>query len=264
MRSDPRIGYWISLAIAGVCAIWLLALQGYSDWLYDRLGSGTHAVTFLAIFLLLAGSLVSRLFSSFLTVRNDLRSGRDVLGRWQVDQATWRKFAGPAAAVERKDKLSLLGLMYIFVVLVCGGLALAVPQDAHIFGYIALGIAALVTFAFLLGTRVYTSQLCYRTGEIIVGSRGVSVDGVLHAWDNWLSWPEGAEVIERPVPMLLVGYGYWARYGPQQVSVRMPVMARDLDIAHKAAEQLNALACFGKKRRRKTDTRTGRKQKKPS
>jgi hypothetical protein len=250
MRSDPRIGYWVSLAIAGLSGLWLLSLYGFSDELYERLGSNMHAITFLAIFLLLTGWLVSRLFASFVRIRSELHGGRGVLGRWHVDRATWHKFAGPAETMERKDKLALLGLLYFFIALVCGGLALSVPRDAHIFGYIALGMAVLVTGAFLLGTHIYASQLQYRTGEIIVGRRGVSVDGVLHAWDNWLSWPEGAEVIERPVPMLVVGYGYWTRYGPQHVSVRMPVMAGDLAMAREVKAKVNALATGGAKRGR--------------
>ncbi len=245
MRSDPRIGYWISLGIAGLSGLWLLSLFFVSDELYDRLGMNMHAITFLAIFLLLTGWLVSRLFASFVRIRSELHSGRGVLGRWHVDRQTWRKFAGPAQAMERKDKLALLGMLYVFIVLICGGLALSVPRDAHIFGYIGLGIAALVTGAFLLGTHIYASQLQYRTGEVIVGRRGVSVDGVLHAWDNWLSWPEGGEVIERPVPMLVVGYGFWTRYGPQHVAVRMPLMSSDLDMAREVAAKVTALSTGG-------------------
>ena len=251
MRSDPRIGYWISLGIAGLSGLWLFALWPFSEDMEAFFGMAVHAITFLAIFLLLTGLAVSLLFSGYVRIKSDLAAGRNVLARWHVDRGTWRQFAGPADAMNRSEKTSLLLMLYAFIAVICGGLALAIPKDWHIFGWIALGMAAVVTVAFLLGNRVYERQLVYRTGEIIIGRDGMSVDGVLHVWGNWLSWLEGAEVIERPVKMLIVAYSFWTRYGWQTVTARAPIIAGDIEQMHALARTLNEAAGRMPRRKRK-------------
>jgi hypothetical protein len=85
---------------------------------------------------------------------------------------------------------------------------------------------------------------------VIVGRRGLVVNGVLHVWDTWLSWLEGARVIEAAVPMLQIEYAYWARYGPQSNTVRLPIGPADMQTAVHLADSLNALASAGSPRRR--------------
>jgi hypothetical protein len=140
--------------------------------------------------------------------------------------------------MERGDKQALLLTMYVLIALVCGGLAVAVPDDAAIFGWIAAGIAVIVTAGFLVGQRSFTKQLVYRGGDVIVGRRGALVNGVLHVWDAWLSWLEGASVNDRKPPMLSISYGYWARYGPQIVTVCIPFAPEHISLATEARAAL--------------------------
>ena len=262
MRTDPRVGYLTSLAIAGLAALWLAALWVVSDDLFRLLGMAMHAVTFLAIVLLATGALVALLFRSYVRAKAELVSGTGRLARWQVDAATWQTFAGRAETMDRGEKLGLLLLIWGITAVICGALALAVPRDARIFGAIGIGIAILVGAAFLLGTRVYRRQLEHRTGEVIVGRRGLLVNDVLHVWDTWLSWLEGARVIEASVPMLEVEYAYWARYGPQSITVRLPIGPGDMATARTLAGSLNALASARssrrqRRRRHRRGTRSG-------
>lgn len=251
MRTNPEVGLRFSLGVALLAAAWICAQAIASDALFAQLGYAMHAMTLFAIFLLVSGIAVAMLFRHFARVRRDLMEGRDVLARWTIDAATWSRFVKPAQGMERGEKLGLLLTMYGMIVLVCGGLAIAVPDDAHIFGGIALGIAALVTAGFLLGQRVYATQLQYRGGEVVIGTRGLLVNGVLHVWGAWLSWLEGARVREQPPMMLEISYAFWARYGPQSVAVRIPVSASDLERARVAEAGLNAAAGLRQSARRK-------------
>lgn len=257
VRSDPRIGYYVSLAIAGVSGFWLLSLFFMAETWESVFGYNVHPITFLSIFLLLTGLAVSQLFRGYAKVRRDLEAGENVLARWTVDAQTWRRFAGPAHELESADKRGVLMLLYVFIAVICGGLALALPRDAHIFGWIALGLAAIVTIAFLVGLRVYERQLVFRDGKVVIGRGGLMFNGILHVWDNWLSWLEGAEVVADPAPMLVVVYAYWARYGPQTVVVRIPLPKHDVQIGTAAAEALENC-----KRHREEGPRAARRKRK--
>lgn len=242
MRSDPRIGMMIAFAVAVLSAGWIAAQAIVSDQLFAQLGYGMHALTFVSIFLLVAGVVVALLFRCFASVRQELLDGTNVIARWTVDADTWSQFAKPAAQMERGEKQALLLTMYALIALVCGGLALAVTDDAAIFGWIAVGIAVIVTAGFLAGQRSFTGQLEYRGGDVIVGRRGALVNGVLHVWDAWLSWLEGAAVSERKPAMLCISYGYWARYGPQSVTVRIPFAPQQASLAMAVRAALAAVA----------------------
>lgn len=242
MRSDPRIGMMIAFAVAVLSAGWIAAQAILSDQLFAQLGYGMHALTFFSIFLLIAGVAVGLLFRRFASVRQELLDGTNVIARWTVDADTWSRFAKPAQRMERGEKQALLLTMYGLIALVCGGLALAVPDDAAIFAWIAVGIALIVTVAFLAGQRSFSEQLVYRGGDVIVGRRGVLVNDVLHVWAVWLSWLEGAAVSERKPAMLCISYGYWARYGPQSVTVLIPFAPEQVSLAVKARAALAEVA----------------------
>lgn len=242
MRTDPKAGMIAAFLVVALSAAWFSAQSFASEELFALFGFAMHAITFVCIFLFVAGLAVALLFRRFASVRQDLLDGRDVIARWNVDAATWSRFAAPAAGLERGEKQALLLTMYAFIALICGGLALTVTEDAAIFGGIGVGIAAIVTVAFLAGQKMYAKQLDYRGGEVVVGTRGVLVNGVLHVWDAWLSWLEGARLIARPYPMLSITYAYWARSGPQFVTVRVPFVPADATLAHDAEAALTAVA----------------------
>lgn len=232
----------VAFAIAALSASWIAAQATISDQLFARLGYGMHALTFFSIFFFFAGVAVALLFRRFARVRQELLDGTNVIARWTVNADTWSLFVKPAAQMERGEKQALLLTMYALIAVICGGLALAVPNDAVVFGWIAGGIAIIVTAGFLAGQRSFKGQLEYRGGDVIVGRRGVLVNGVLHVWDAWLSWLEGAVVSERKPAMLCISYGYWARYGPQSVTVQIPFSPEQASLAMGARAALADVA----------------------
>jgi hypothetical protein len=236
LRSDPRIGLVMSLVVAGLGLGWLVALAMASDDIFGRLGMGMHAVTFIAVFLVAASLATAQLFRTFLRVRDDLLAGRDVLARWHVDRETWERFSGVAEQMDRREKRGILLMIWVAVLVICGGLAAALPRDAAIFAAIGAGIAAMVGAAFLIGRRIHRSGHIYRTGEVIVGRRGLIVNGMLHVWGVWLSWLVEARVENRPVPMLQIAYAWWTLgFGPQGQTVLLPLAAPDLPMARQVA-----------------------------
>lgn len=252
MLSDPRIGLAASLIVAVLSAGWLAAQWLMSDALFEALGYAEHAITFLAIFLLLCGIAVALLFARLVRVKADLLAGRNVIARWSVDPQSFRVFAVVAEKREREEKRGALFLVLFFVVVIFGAFALFDLEAAPFMLSIAAAVAVAVVLAFLFGNRVRRKQLEPRSGEIIVGTDGVLVNGVLHVWHAFLTWLRGASLEPGPPAILTIAYAFLARYGMQEVAVMLPVPADAAPQAERAEQQLNNAAGIRLFGRRKT------------
>lgn len=242
MLCNPRNGYIAAAIAAAAAGIWILVSLVFGDEIYQRMGSAMHALTFISIFVCLAGLAVAFLFRKMSQVRLDLLSGRDVIAKWHVGETAWRQFADEERKADGDEKRSILALIILFAALSCGGIALANPNDAGLLALIGAVISTVMGFAYFMGRRLVRSQLGYRGGDIIVGQKGLMRDGVLHVWDLGLSWLEAPHIEEKPVPVLTVSYAYWARYGPQGVIVRLPFERGELSLVREAARRLEEIA----------------------
>lgn len=235
MQSDPRIGLGLSLLICGAAALWLLAQWVASDAVWDMLwpvlGYGVHAITFLAIFAVIACPLVALLFYRYSRVKADLLAGRNVIARWTVDPASFKSFRAVAEARDRAEKRGALYVILFFIVLIFGGIALIDLQVAPFMLAAGAVMALLAAIAFWLSNRVRKRHLQMRSGEIIVGTEGLLVNDVLHVWSAFLSWLVGAEIEKAPRPILTITYAFWGRYGPQFVGVMLPIGPGQMDLA---------------------------------
>lgn len=101
--TDPRAGLTVSLLILGAALLWLLAQWAASDVIWDALwpvlGYGVHAITFLALFAVVACPFVALLFYRYTKVKADLLAGRNVIARWTVDPASFKTFSPVAKRV---------------------------------------------------------------------------------------------------------------------------------------------------------------------
>jgi uncharacterized membrane protein len=223
LASDPRIWFWGCWAVVAVCLAWFAALAIDGDAIWQTFGFNQHAITFFAIFLSLSAAVVSLLFRRYVRVRNELVSGRGALARWQVGPDIWDAFAGNAEQDIRAGHKAILITILVFDVLVCAVLAALHPDDAVVFVWIALGIAAIGGFGWLIGRRTSAAHLAYRTGEVIIGERGMIVNGVLHVWDMFGSQLDGIELIETERPRrLAVTYSFITRAGRQYETAFAP------------------------------------------
>jgi hypothetical protein len=238
MRSDPRVGLPISLVIAGAAAPWLLGQWFASDALFDVFGNGAHAITFLSIFVVLAGGAVALLFRRYARVKAGLLAGRDVIARWAVDAGSFNSFGAVAEARDRAEKRSALYLVFFFVVLIFGAFAAYDTETAPQMLAAGAALGVVVTIAFWLGNRIRKSHLEMRSGEIIVGTKGLLINDVLHVWSTPLSWLSEIEIEEGPPQALTITYGYVTRYGPQYVSVMLPVPPGRMDLAREVELRL--------------------------
>jgi hypothetical protein len=238
MLSDPRIGFGVSLGVAAVAALWLLAQWLAAEVLWPRLGYAMHAVTLLAIFLLAASGPIAYLFRHYARVREDLRAGRDVIARWRVDPELFRTFGRAAVARDSAEKRSALYAILLFMLLVFGAFALFDPQAAS--GMLAIGAlaAAAIVAAFALGKRTALVHARLRSGEIIVGRSGLLANDVLHVWGSFLSRLSKVSLHQGRHPSLTISYFILTRLGPQEVSVDVPFSPDQLPLAQEVQRRL--------------------------
>jgi hypothetical protein len=102
----------------------------------------------------------------------------------------------------------------------------------------AVVIAISIFLAYLLGQRAMAEHLKFRTGEMIVGERGLLCDGVLHAWDIPLSRLADASLGR---DSLEVTYAYYARSGTQYATALLPVSADAPEAATMALDGLRKM-----------------------
>jgi hypothetical protein len=238
MLSDPRIGLGVSLAVAVVAALWLLAQWLMAEVLWPRLGYTMHAVTLLAIFLLAASGPTAYLFRQYARVREDLRAGRDVIARWRVDPELFRAFGKSAVARDLAEKRSALYAVLLFMLLVFGAFALFDPSAAS--GMLAIGAlaSAAIVIAFVLGKRLALAHARLRSGEIIVGRKGLLANDVLHVWGSFLSWLSKVSLHRGRHPSLTVSYFVVTRLGAREVSVTLPLSPDQLPLAQEVLRRL--------------------------
>jgi hypothetical protein len=244
MLSDPRIGLYVSLGIAGAALLWLIgqgvASEAIWEALFPWLGYGTHAVTFLAIFLLVAAPLVALLFRRYAKVKSDLLAGRNVIARWTVDPAQFQTFGAVAEVRDRAEKRGALYLILVFVAIIFGAVALIDPEVAPHMLIAGAAIALVVTIAFWLSNRVRKRHLAMRSGAIIVGAHGLLVNDVLHVWSVPTSWLSAVELERGPTPILTITYATAGRYGTQYIGVLLPVPPEAMQLAEEVKRRLDS------------------------
>lgn len=239
MLSDPRIGFFGSLAVAGLGVLWFIALWLAGDEIWERLGYSQHAITFFSIFLTPTGIAVSFLFRRYARVKADLLAGRDVLARWTIDPKEFEAFSPRADARDDAEKRSALILVLVLLALAFGAFAIYDIEAAPMMLSIGGGVAFLIILAYLWSNRIRRKHLTFRTGEVIVGRRGLLVNDVLHVWGGFFSWLSAASLEDGKHPMLTITYSYLARYGLQYINVLVPVPHDCIALAAEAARELN-------------------------
>jgi hypothetical protein len=131
--------------------------------------------------------------------------------------------------------------MFSLIAVVFGVIALLDPENAPAMVAVGTGMALVLTIAFWLGSRIRKHQFEMRSGEIIVGTGGLLVNGVLHVWSAFLSWLAGAEIEKGPPPILTITYGVWGAYGPQFPAVMLPIGPGQMDLALSVQEELQRM-----------------------
>jgi hypothetical protein len=238
MLSNPRKWMRGAVAVAAATLLWFAALWIDSDAIYERLGMGMHAVTFLAIFVGLSAVAVALIFRRFARVREDLIAGRGVVAGWTVDEATFAAFAPKALADDAADKRMALLTIFGFVAVIFGAFAIYDPDVAGPMLAMAAALCVVVTLAWLLGGRVSAEHWVWRGGEALIGQGGLMFNGVLHVWSVPLSWLSSARLSDHPAALRVV-YAYFSpRAGPQPIEVAIPVPPHAREAAGRAAAAL--------------------------
>jgi len=228
----------VSVLIGAGAIVWLLGQWLFAAELWTNLGDATHAVTFLAMFAVVACPFVALLFYRYARVKADLLAGRNVIAQWKVDPASFKSFSAVAEARDRAEKRGALFLIFFFIAIIFGAIAMLDREAAPAMLMAGAGMGAVTAIAFWLSNRVRKSHLELRSGEIIVGTQGLLVNDVLHVWSGFLSWLVDVGLEKGPPRILTITYAFWGRYGPQFVSVMLPVPPDQIDLAVKVKERL--------------------------
>lgn len=238
MRSDPRRARFVASLVAVVFGGWFLALFVAGDALFDLFGTNMHAITFLCLFAEVVALVTVAVLSRWARVRGDLLAGRDVVGSWTIDRATFAAAMPGVVEADRRDKRQVLLVIWGFLAVIFGAFALFDPSVAVPMLATAAGVAAVTGLAFLVSTRRDATRAEFHDGRVILGRRGLLVDGELHVWSlPPIGWLETA-ILREGRGLLDVVYGWWSRYGWQSVTVSVPVPTSALEEARRAVAEL--------------------------
>lgn len=251
MRTDPRVGIAVSLILAAAATVWLVVQWLLREPLMAWLGYGVHAITLVSILVAIAGVAVALLFLRYWQVKRELLEGRDVIAHWSVSRQDFAQFAAVAGPRVRAEMFGALMLVVVLVVLIFGAFAVFDPEIAGPMLLSAGAVILLVTAAYFVGSMTRRSHLEPQDGEVIVGRHGLLVNGVLHVWSAWLAWLSSVELERGPPAILTITYAYLARYGPQYVTVPLPVPEAAMEKAEKVVETLGDARPPRRKRRAK-------------
>ena len=260
MRTDPRVGVAISLGVAAAGLLWLLAIGLAGEDIQHALGDLAHVITFVAIILLVVGAAVALLFRRYAQVRSDLLAGRNVIAQWVVEPEAFKAFAVVADARDRADKRGALMLMFFFIAVIFGGFMLFDPEVALPMLVVAVLLSLTLTGAYLWSNRIRRKHLEPASGEVIVGADGLLVNGVLHVWGVPMSWLAGVELERGKRPILTITYAFLARYGPQFVTVSLPVAESEIERAEEVERTLGERLGLQSPRRRERARKAGLRQ----
>lgn len=248
MVTDPRVGLTVALGISVAAAAWLVIQFVFDAELAATLGMNQHFVTYLAIVVLLSSLAAVLVFAQFHRVRSDLMAGRNVLAAWTVDSASFTRAAILSERRDHAEKRGALLLILVFTALIFSGFAIFDPEAAP--GMLGIGVAfsLVVLIAFLYGRRVARIQMRFRSGRVVVGRDGLTMNGILHVWTAPLTWLVGSDLADRPPATLAVTYAILGRFGPQLQTILLPVPDEALPVARRAALELNAARRAGKRK----------------
>jgi hypothetical protein len=241
MMTNPRIGLRISLFVGAAAALWLFGLWPFSDQVWAAFGMVMHAITFVAIFLLLSSAPVALLFRQLAAVRADLLAGRNVIARWRVEPSLFEAHGKKELARDEDEKRFALFFILALIAASFGAIALFDPRAASGMAAIGTGVCVIILAAWWLGGRATRERFKLRSGEVIVGERGLLVNDVLHVWGTYLSWLSRVEIEKGPPPALLVTYAYLARHGSQPATVSLPLTEDQMELAHLIQSRLRPL-----------------------
>jgi hypothetical protein len=239
MLSDPRHGQMAALAVVGACLVWFILLSTAADELFARLGMSIHAVTFVAVFIGLVAAAAAAIFGRYAAVKVDLLAKRDVVAAWRVDPATFAVASAATLAKDSREKRQLMVVIIGFVVVIFGAFAIYNRDAAVVMLATAAIVAVAIIIAYLFGQRVQRRHAELRSGEVIIGRRGLQFNGILHVWSPPLNRLSHVELSARPAT-LTVSYDVLTRAGPQTTSVELPVPPTAMPQARQAEAELNA------------------------
>lgn len=144
---------FVASLVAVVIGGWFLAFFLADDASFAIFGSNMHAITFLCLSAEVAALVTVAVLSRWARVRRDLLEGRDVVGRWTIDRATFAAAMPGVAEADRRDERRVLLVIWGVLAVIFGAFALWDPSVAVPMPATAVGVAVVTGIAFLPSAR---------------------------------------------------------------------------------------------------------------
>ena len=216
-------------------------------------GEAGFAALFVGGFIVLAGITGLTLFGIQAKTLHQIIDGRDLLAHWTYTLEAWQQFAATELERQRSLRLGLLAFISLIILVVGGGFALAMADDAGLWVFYFL----LALIGLLWGIAVIPPWLTYRRnmkgpGEVWIGSKGLSINGTVHTWNLPGSRFESVEYIPGRLPVLNLVYSYLMMAGRslyffrQKASVHVPVPEGREEEAKRMEDRLSTKASWTK------------------
>lgn len=239
MRLNPRIGQAVCLILAALAACWLA-----TDWLADqflaqKMGMARHALTYLALIVLFSALVVAVMFRNLARLRENLQAGYGVIAAWRIDEPAWTAVAQRAVADEQREKRIVLRTVWICIALIFTAFALLDQKAAPVMLGIGFLLLLVMGVAYLAGMWLSGRRSTFAGGTVVIGYKGLLMNGVLHCWDNWRARLVSVSLnrLEKPAQLHII-YRQRMRSTEEEVRLLVPVGPDDLAAATKVVVSL--------------------------
>ncbi len=243
--ADSMIGTGLKWSFGLLAGGVVLALY---PWV-SAMGMDGIGVTFMGALLVLFGIIAISVVGWHAWVIAHILDGRDRLARWSYDPLLWQRFIREDLALRKEASKGLLWMVVVISVVVVGVFALA-AEDMQAMGFAALVVVAtlgLATAAAFGGQRAMRRRYSVAHPELMIGRRGLWLNGITHVWRGFSARLEGVEVGTREgLGLLCIRYSVLQSSGPRSLmfyrreeTVCVPIPQGRLDEAREVAKCLS-------------------------
>ena len=229
---QEKICWSIALIAAGIAVAPLVG--------GEFLGRGRFALVLIGTTAALSALLVIPYFRGRARVAAELEAGQELLAQWFVAEEDWLAWIDQEDVRERREKFRLLGLIFLFSVIIGGFFAVADSQAGPIVLASLLGVCALCYLALEWNSRRLRKLRRAGSREVRLSSHGLRLGHELHAWAGFGAKLEKIEFCSESPMRLVIEYSTRAKNQRELHRIDVPVPRSAESQAAGAAAQLQA------------------------
>ena len=218
-KNPEKTGVVAGLAIAAV-GVAMIVAPGLAGM--DMMGGG-YALNFVGIFVVIVGAVVGLVYRARAATLQKILAGENLLAHWHYEPGEWQRYAGAEFERERTEKRSLFWLVMAITVVIGGACLIFDPEAGKWVALVLIGmLAILAVLAFGVPHLEYRRNR-RSTGEALISSDGIYLNGRLHLWSRLGSRLVGVALVEGDPAAIEFTIAYPSRTGTQEDVVWVPI-----------------------------------------